>query len=274
MLRSKRRGIARCILAMMLVMMVSMPVFAETLSESQLKSVKEYLGANASSKDGSLPASFGSYISETGGDNTTEVTYTYKDENGTEQQRTVYINNESANKLSNKAATNTQAVKNNIDSIVTAVNVTPDTEHATEMMSSAQPIINIFVGLIVYGILIGLPILTALDLFYLTIPAVREKCDEIKNNNMGSSNLAVKTSRRTGETKLRWISDEAQYAVKFASYEEGKSPLAVYAKKRAGAHIVLAILITIFLTGNIQILMQLGVTLVSGLMSVFVGVAS
>lgn len=257
-------------LMVMTTMLMAVPVFADTLTADQISKIQSYLGTKAGT-DGSLPSELQAYVSESSGENTTPVTYTYKDSSGQTVEKTIYVNNATANNFITSASNDSSIVQGNVNSIIGEVGLTANTSQATVMMSGITPIISLFVGIIAWVIVIFLPIMSGLDILYLTVPLFREKADEIKSSNQGANNAMVKT--RNGETKVRWISDEAQYAVKFASYEDGKSPLSIYLKKRAWAYILIAIVLFMFLTGNIQILTQIAVKAVSGVMQVLGGLA-
>ena len=77
---------------------------------------------------------------------------------------------------------------------------------------------------------------------------------------------------KDGNTKLTFITDDAQYAVTAAdTVQSGKSPFVIYLKKRALAFVLLAIVIFILLTGNIGIFATLALKLVQGLLDFLQG---
>jgi hypothetical protein len=75
--------------------------------------------------------------------------------------------------------------------------------------------------------------------------------------------------KANGETKLRFVSDEAQYAVQECSLESGKNPLISYFSKRIIAYICVAIILFMFLTGNISLITNMALKVVNGVISVF-----
>jgi len=141
-------------------------------------------------------------------------------------------------------------------------NVEADTKGAGVMLSGIRPVVNLVIGVLAYGVVIGMSLFTALDLCYITMPIFRNKCEEMKQSGAG---LMVKTTK-TGEVKLRWVTDEAQYAVQHCAIETGQNPYLVYFKKRVMAFILIAIVIYILLTGNIQLIVNIAINVVSGIL--------
>ena len=70
-----------------------------------------------------------------------------------------------------------------------------------------------------------------------------------------------------GEAKLRFVSDEAQYAVNnSATIESGKSPLTTYLAKRIWAYIAVSIILFMFFTGQINIITEIAMGVVKFIM--------
>ena len=70
-----------------------------------------------------------------------------------------------------------------------------------------------------------------------------------------------------GETKLNIVTEDAQFAVISAeTAQTGQSAYLIYFKKRIISFVILAVLIFILLTGNINILTNIGVKLASGVL--------
>lgn len=155
-----------------------------------------------------------------------------------------------------------QSVKHKVSSMGENFNVQADTEEAGNILGDFSPLISVGVGILAYAVAAGLTLFTALDMCYITMPIFREKCDNMKQSGNG---LMVKTDKR-GETKLRWVTDEAQYAVEYCTIESGQNPYWVYFKKRVLAHIITAIILYILLTGNIQLLINIAINLVDGIL--------
>lgn len=144
------------------------------------------------------------------------------------------------------------------------INVNADTSGATQALSGLVPYINIFLGIIVTLITIGLAVFTAFDVCYIVFPVFRNKCEKQKMSGQG----AMVTQSANGGTKLRWVSEEAQYAANHASLEQGSNPLMNYLKNRVVAYVFVAIILFILLTGNISIITNLALKAVSGIMDV------
>lgn len=163
-------------------------------------------------------------------------------------------------------AADKDAVKGKVNDIMQQAKIEADTAGASKLMSGFQGVISLLVGILAYIIVIGLPLFSALDIAYITIPVLREKADDAKDSHSGGGNMMVKSNG-----KLRWISDEAVYACKAASMEEGKGALGIYFGKRVVTYIVCAIVLYLLISGNIQIVTQIAVNLVAGIMDVISG---
>lgn len=159
-------------------------------------------------------------------------------------------------------------VKDKVNQAMGGIDVQADTERAQELLGGVQPIIELFCGIIVYAIVLGLPVFTCLDVLYITYPVFRNSAQE----SASKGGMMAKT-RKDGSTGVRWISDEAQFAVENANLGEGKTALAIYSKKRFIVYIISSVMLFIFLTDNIQIFTNLAVQIVSGVISVIQGIS-
>lgn len=154
-------------------------------------------------------------------------------------------------------------VKSSVDGMGTNFNVKADTETAGIALSGLESVVSVIVGILCYAITLGMTLFTALDLCYITMPVFRNKCEDMKQSGGGAM---VKTNKETGETQLRWITDEAVYSVQVCAIETGKSPLTMYLKKRVIAFVMLAIVLFILFTGNIQLIVNIAINFIAGLM--------
>lgn len=165
---------------------------------------------------------------------------------------------------------NKDSEQQNIQDQLSTITVDPDIGAARDMLSGFEGIINMVVSIVIYGVTIGMTLFTSFDVCYIVFPVFRNKCNDAKTN--GTKGI-TKTDKNTGETTLRIITDEAQYAITAAdTIQSGQNPLVIYGKKRAAAIIFLAILIFILLTGNISIFTEIALKLVSGILRVIQGV--
>lgn len=153
--------------------------------------------------------------------------------------------------------------------ITDGINIKADTTGATTALSGFVPVINMLLGVITVLITIGLAVFTAFDVCYIVFPVFRNKCEDAKVQGQGM--MVQKTAN--GGTKLRWVSDEAQFSVNHASLEQGSNPLTTYLKHRVLAYIIVSIILFVLLTGNISIITNIALKLVSGLMDVLNGLA-
>lgn len=198
---------------------------------------------------------------------------------------TYYYNNnkkqniiDAANELQEKEAkleeTKTKdeaAVKDFNDNVTDGMKIAANTRVATQMLSGFEGVISTLLGLMVIGISVGMTIFSGFDLCYIAFPVFRNKCEDAKASGTGMMASRSKTS--TGETKLRFVSDDAQYAVTAAdTVQSGQNPFMIYFKKRLLSYIVLAILLFILLTGKITVFTDIALKLTSGILDLIQGV--
>jgi len=148
----------------------------------------------------------------------------------------------------------------------TGLQITPDTQHATKSLQGFIPVISFILGAVVLLISVGMTIFSAFDICYIAFPTFRQKCEDSK-----ASGGAMASSKKdsNGEAKMRFITDEAIHAVQESeTIKTGKNPFVIYFKKRILAYLLLAITVFILLTGNVTVLTNLAVKLVSGILDI------
>lgn len=160
-----------------------------------------------------------------------------------------------------------QGVTDQVEAVTDDLGIAPDTHTIYEIIKDLVPIINAFIGGLCILISLGMTLITAIDVIYIEFPMFQRKCEEQKMSGHGI--MSKKSS--SGENEIRFVTQEAQYAVQEANVENGKNPLFVYIKKRLVSFIALAILLTIFFTGNISLITNLAVDAVQGIMNVLAG---
>lgn len=162
-------------------------------------------------------------------------------------------------------------IADDVDRITGGLSIEADTNTATRSLSGFTGVVNTLLGILVVLITVGMALFSAFDLCYIAFPVFRNKCEEAKQSGQGIMASNKKTSN--GETKLRFVSDDAQYAITAAdTVQSGKNPFVIYFGKRLISYIVLAVLIFILLTGNIDIFTRLALKLVSGILDVIQGI--
>ena len=164
---------------------------------------------------------------------------------------------------------NNAATVDDVSTITDGLNIGADTAGATALLSGFAPIISLVVGVIVVLVTMGMTLFTAFDIAYIAFPVFRNKCEEQKMNGTGYN---VKKDS-SGNVSLRFVTDDAQYAVSEGTIENGKSPWGIYFRKRIMSYILLAIVLFILLTGNISLITNIALNIVSGIMNVLSGLA-
>lgn len=138
-----------------------------------------------------------------------------------------------------------------------------DTKTASDLVSGLKGPISTFLGILVTFITVGMTVFTAFDLCYIAFPVFRGKMDDAKANGT----KGITRTNNKGETKLNIVTEDAQFAVISAeTAQTGQSAYLIYFKKRIISFVILAVLIFILLTGNINILTNIGVKLASGIL--------
>lgn len=158
-------------------------------------------------------------------------------------------------------------VAEKVNAITDNLSVEANTGGAAVMLSGFQPIVELIMGLIIIMVIFGMGLFSAMDIAYIAFPVFRNKCEDMKQT--GNVFMTKKTS--SGDVKLRWVTDEAQYAVAQAAVDGGKSPWGIYLRKRAAAYVLLGIALYILMTNNIWLITNLAVRAVGGIIRVLSG---
>lgn len=250
-MRIKSKTVASRILTFVLFLSMTLGLFATNASvvyadADAVKEVVEKYGAE----------SFGSLIST---DSSLAGNSEYTKIMVSDKSYWYRTNNEQA--ILNKA--NSLKGQAQIDKLDDYYNIEADIEGANTLVEGLKGPISTFLGVLVTFITVFMTVFTALDLCYIAFPVFRGKMDEAKAN--GTKGMTHRG--KNGETKLTFITEDAQFAVINAeTAQTGRSAYLIYFKQRVVSFIVLAILIFILLTGNINILTNIGVRLASGIL--------
>lgn len=273
-MNKKLKTVLSLMLAVMLAMMFSMQAFA--VDNADVKAAVERQVTLDS--DGNIPqdSALKSYIHPgtiTGGAGDLQLEiggkpfYIEQSDIDTVYSMVSNSGSDDAAVKSDQAAT----AQNQLDKIQQMNKITPNYDRASEILSPFMPYVNALLGIVTTIVVTVMSLLTALDLCYIAIPALRNFMNDNENMQKTDSN---------GKKKLRFVSDEAQYAVDSTVGRSGDSssksggnggytsPWGAYFKTRIVSYIFLAVAITILLTGNITIITNLALKLVGGLMNV------
>ena len=162
-----------------------------------------------------------------------------------------------------------QKVGEKMGDITSGLQIEANTGAAAVMLSGFKPILELGIGVIVVLITFGMTLFSAFDICYIAFPVFRNKAEEAKQS--GNSMMTKKS--HNGENTLRWITDDAQYAVTQGTIDSGKSPWKLYFGKRVSSYIFLGITLFILLTGNISLITDVAIKVVSGVIDVVTGLA-
>lgn len=159
------------------------------------------------------------------------------------------------------------AAQSRVNNLETELGLQADTAGASEALSGITPFISLIAGFIVILLTAFMLVFTAIDCVYIAYPVFRNKCEDAK----ASGNKLMTKTGSDGESKLRWVTDDAQAAIETCTIDSGKNKWAFYLKKRIISYIMLGIVIFMFFTGNITLLIEVAIKAVSGLMNVLKG---
>lgn len=168
-----------------------------------------------------------------------------------------------------KKSVNSDKTNSSLKNVGEVLGIEADTSAAAAMLSGFTPVLSLMLGIIVTLITVFMTVFSAFDIAYIAFPVFRNKCEDAKVNGGG-----LARTKSNGETQLRFVTDDAQYAVQQGSVESGKSPWAIYFKKRVMSYILLAIILFILMTGNITLITNIAVNIVAGIMDVLGGLAA
>lgn len=268
------------ILSLLLALIFSsVPVQAaqtkQTTTYSSVQQVADEFGPGGSAGNTSWPNGLASYFTTDDHSNDTAwssvsvggQTYYYV----TNQTSTILAQASQTAAASNAVTSDSQAVSQYED-ITSGMNIRADTEQGRQVLTPLVGVINIILGVLVIGIGVMTTVVTGLDIAYIVFPTFRTGVDTSKSAGGGMIGAHSQDKNGDGEGKLRLVSDEAVFAVKSAdTVEQGKSPIAIYFKKRALGYILLAIVLFVFLTGRITIFTTAALKLVDGILKLIQG---
>lgn len=163
------------------------------------------------------------------------------------------------------AILNNEDAVNKINDITGNLGIKADTDTASKMTSGAVPVVNTALGFMVVIATIMMFIFTALDVIWIISPSFQDATAE----NASNGGIMKSNSQKK---QIRFVSREAQYAVNQATIENGKNPLIIYGYKRLIAHMVLAALIVILLTGNLNVFTGMAISLAQGVIDMLAGI--
>lgn len=258
------------ILLVLCIVIMSMPMTVMAADSGNSSEIRDYLNEI---NGGNLPSALRGFIKTTNNSadvatgGTYDATYNYYDVS-TDSGTIYYIVQKDRESEVIGAINNvrdTSNFGNNIDAdILGGYDLSADTETATGILSGVIELIPSVLGIMVVLATVGVTVFTGFDILYLIFPVFRNTCDE---KAMSGGPATKKT--KDGTNRMWFVTDEAIYAVRTAdTVNQGQSPLIIYFKKAVIKFVVLAILIFILLTGNVNIFAKLAIRIVQGVLDI------
>lgn len=119
-------------------------------------------------------------------------------------------------------------------------------------------VVGFLLGVLVVLIVVGMSIVTALDICYITIPAFQDTVIHRRWDGSADPNA-----------KVRFISHDARIAVKAAAMQEtGKSALSIYLRRRVKTYCIAAVVLYLAIAGS-SVIVPLITKIVSGILTAF-----
>lgn len=268
----KLRALFLVMIMMLTMLATSLTAFADQ-TFTDAKAVVDTYAPGGSAGNSVLPAGISGYVttvapsgsSTVNSTTVNNVTYYW---DVTNEQYIINAGNSIANKAA--AAANDAAKMQEFSDITNSFNVSADVSGAGGLFSGFMGVLRVMLGVLVVCASLGMTVFTGFDVCYIAFPVFRNNCENAKQTGTGIMASNKKTA--SGETKLRFVSDDAQYAVSAANtVESGKNAFGIYLRKRAWAYMILAIVLFIFLTGRITIFTDIALKLVSGFLDIIQG---
>lgn len=161
-------------------------------------------------------------------------------------------------------------VTDKINGMTEGFSMEADTDGAAIMMGGFEGVASIIAGIVLYFVVLMMGIYAAFDVAFIAFPLFRVKCDEAQQS--GGNNMMTKQSS-SGETTLRWVTEEAQAAVKMSA-STGKSPWWFWIKKKVTAYIMVGIIVFMLATGQMDLFVRIALRWVSGIIEALSGLAA
>jgi hypothetical protein len=260
-------------LAMVLTASLSMVAFAADETPETKEAARAFIEAHSSfADDGTFrtdPASLKTYVKglATGGDESTIDIAVYVNVVSITGGQ-VYWKPADSDTISKMATQNQDdaEAKAKVQEISDGLSVKADLAGAAVMMEGFQPIVATITGIVCFMVVVFMAMFTAFDVAYIAFPVFRNKCED--SRAAGGNSFMVKPGKggNTAESELRWVTNEAQHAVQQATIENGRSPWGIYIKKRIIAYIGLAVVLFILMTGRIEIIVNIALNVIGGIM--------
>lgn len=147
---------------------------------------------------------------------------------------------------------------------------------AAAAMSGVSPVVNLLSGLLATCSILGMTLFTACDVLYMTVPMMQKKMNNTAASGGALSRGSGAVSTGGGDTggqKFAFVTDDAIRAYDKSQSGEGNM-WTIYLKSRSIAFICSALVIYILLTGQMGLIIDFVLELVSGLIGVFEELAS
>lgn len=257
------------IMTLIVTMMFSMQVFAISASSSE---VNEWLKSNYETYKNDLS----SYLLTTADANHVDtwenngIKYYYSAKELSDKINDIIVAQQSAQQSQAESDQKLKDVQNLLDENLP--NIQPDVKGALITFEGVQGAISWVIGMAVILITVGMTLFTATDIFFLTFPPFQQFCESVKVQGASGTNAAAgfavskARSEKAGSTRLKFVTDEAEYAYSAAqTAQTGKSAIVIYFGKRAFAIVFTTIALFILVTGNITIITNIALKAVSGI---------
>ena len=133
----------------------------------------------------------------------------------------------------------------NVDSILEDVlntlneSTTPDVLLLRQVIEKTEEIMGITLGVLVWALIVGVFVVTAIDLIYLNLPNLRQSLEDMNQ-----------------VSRIRFISHDAINALNQGYVGNDKSPNQLYCGKRMKTYVATILIVVIMITGTWDIILD------------------
>jgi len=180
------------------------------------------------------------------------VTRYYPDQETMEADYDTFVAMSATISTANAGISSGSDAANTLKNSIASMNPSADVTGATRSLNGFNSLISLTTGTIVVAVTMLMALFTAFDVAYLVFPIAKDNLDKAGNSG---NRMTSTTNKTTGESKFRFVTDDAQNAYQDAS-QTGQNPLFIYAKKRLISYIALAFILFIFMTGRLGLIME------------------
>ena len=115
----------------------------------------------------------------------------------------------------------------------------PDVLLLRQVIATTEEVMGVVLGVLVWALVVGVFVVTAIDLLYLNLPNTRQSLEDINSIS-----------------RIRFISQDAINALNQGYVNNDKSPNQIYCGKRIKTYLATILVVVIMVTGTWDVILQ------------------